>query len=122
MASVRNSLFSTFGEQLLERIDNNSPSVKIAEWKKDPKTQAAYEKLFTNHDLLTKIGYSVFKQLKDKELPAMHCAFILSICDILLNPKSSGIKCNDKSVSRRINAFLVNNIIFVILRNSANYS
>src|SRR5437764_8494777 len=51
---------------------------------------------------------AVFKQYKGKELPTMHCAFVLSICDILLNPKSSGIKCNDKSVVRRINAFLVN--------------
>jgi hypothetical protein len=110
MASIRNALFSTFGEEQLERVDNNTPSLKLAEWKKDPKTQSAYNKLFTSHDLLAKIGYSVFKQYKGKELPAMHCSFILSICDILLNPKSSGIKCNDKSVTRRVHAFLVNNI------------
>lgn len=103
-------MFSVFGDHQLERIDNNTSSVKIAEWKQDPKTQAAYQKLFSNHDLLKKIGYSVFKQYKGKELPTMHCAFVLSICDILLNPKSSGIKCNDKSVTRRVNAFLVNNV------------
>jgi hypothetical protein len=110
-------MFAVFGEQQLERVDNNTSSVKIAEWKQDPKTQAAYQALFTNHDLLTKIGYAVFKQYKNKELPTMHCAFVLAICDILLNPKSSGIKCNDKSVTRRINAFLVSQIMFAILRS-----
>ena len=104
-------MFSTFGEQQLERVDNNTPSAKLAMWKQDQKTQDAYLELFSNHDLLTKIGYVVFKQYKGKELPTMHCAFVLSICDILLNPKSSGIKCNDKSVTRRINAFLVNNVL-----------
>ena len=72
------------------------------------KTRMAYEEIFTNSELLSKIGYSVFKQYKEESLSKMHCAYILSICDILLNPRSSGIKCNDKSVIRRINAFLVN--------------
>jgi len=103
-------MFATFREQQLERVDNNTPSVRIAEWKQNPKTINAYEQLFENHELFTKIGYSVFKQLKGKKLPTMHCAYILSICDILLNPKSSGIKCNDKSVVRRVHTFLVSNI------------
>ena len=103
-------MFVTFGEQHLDRVDNNTPFPKLAEWKTSPKTQAAYNKLFTNHELLSKIGYSVFKQYKEKELTTMHCAYILSICDILLNPKSPDIKCNNKSVVRRVNAFLVNNI------------
>ena len=101
-------MFATFSEQRLDFVDNNTSSVKIAEWKTCEKTRAAYVELFTNHELLTKIGYNVFKQYKDKELPTMHCAYVLAICDILLNPKSSGIKCNDKSVVRRVNAFLVN--------------
>ena len=40
----------------------------------------------------------------------MHCAYTLAICDIVLSPKSSGIKCSDKLVVKRINAFLVSNI------------
>ncbi len=101
-------MFSVFGEQRLEYVDNNTSSVKIAEWKTSEKTRAAYGELFSNHELLTKIGYTVFKQYKEKNLPTMHCAYVLSICDILLNPKSLGIKCNDKSVARRVNAFMVN--------------
>ena len=93
-------MFSVFGEQRLEYVDNNTSSVKIAEWKTSEKTRAAYGELFSNHELLTKIGYTVFKQYKEKDLPTMHCVCILSICDILLNPKSLGIKCNDKSVVR----------------------
>ena len=81
------------------------------------KNKKAYEELFSNHDLLSKIGHNVFKSYKEKELPTMHCAYILSICDIVLNLKSSGIKCNDRPVVRRINAFLVNicNMLNIII-------
>ncbi|GBC43437.2 hypothetical protein GLOIN_2v1846469 [Rhizophagus irregularis DAOM 181602=DAOM 197198] len=105
-ASIRSAMFSVFGEQRLKRIDNNSPSMKIAEWKQNQKTRNAFYELFKNHDILTKIGHSVFKQYRDKELPFTHCAYILSICDILLNPNSYSIKCNDKSVMKRVKFFL----------------
>ncbi|GBC18999.2 hypothetical protein GLOIN_2v1846469 [Rhizophagus irregularis DAOM 181602=DAOM 197198] len=105
-ASIRSAMFSVFGEQRLERIDNNSPSMKIAEWKQNQKTRNAFYELFKNHNILTKIGHSVFKQYRDKELPFTHCAYILSICDILLNPNSYSIKCNDKSVTKRVEFFL----------------
>ena len=101
-------MFSSFGEQSLDYIDNNASAIKIAEWKSSEKTKAAYDELFSNEELLEGIGHVVFKQYKDQELPEMHCAFILAICDIVLNPKSPGIKCNDKSVVKRVNAFLVN--------------
>ncbi|GBB95342.1 hypothetical protein RclHR1_25110002 [Rhizophagus clarus] len=99
-------MFATFGEDRLERIDNNTSPVKITEWKNSEKIKKAYEELFTNYELLSKIGYSIFRSHKEEELSTMHCAYILSICDILLNPKSSGIKCNDRSVTRRVHAFL----------------
>ena len=104
-ASIRTALFATFGEERLERVDNTTPLLKIAKWKANEKTQTAYHQLFTDHALLTKIGYAVFKQYKSQELPTMHCAYVLAICDILLNPKSSDIKCNDKSIVRHVNAF-----------------
>ena len=101
-------MFAAFGDEKLERVDSSTSSIKLAEWKTSEKTRAAYGEIFANHELLARIGFNVFKQYKEKELPTMHCAYILSICDILLNPKSSGIKCNDKSVARRVHAFLVN--------------
>jgi hypothetical protein len=101
-------MFAVFGEERLERVDSSTASLKLAEWKTSQKTRAAYDAIFTNHEMLSKISFSVFKQEKEKGLSTMHCAYILSICDILLNPKSSGIKCNDKSVTRRVNTFLVN--------------
>ena len=100
-------MFATFSDQRLDYVDGTTPSIKLVEWKTSEKTQAAYRALFSDHELLTKIGYTVFKRYKEKELPTMHCAYVLAICDILLNPKSSGIKCNDKSVVKRVNAFLV---------------
>src|ERR1043166_5038941 len=101
-------MFAVFGESRLEYIENTASSAKIAEWKTSQKTRNAYNELFKNHDLLLKIGYLIFKQFKDKEFPLTHCTYILSICDIVLNSKSSEIKCNDRAVVRRMNAFLVN--------------
>jgi hypothetical protein len=101
-------MFAVFGEDRLDRVDSTTSSIRLAEWKTAAKTRAAYNEIFNNQELLAKISYNVFKEYREKTLPTMHCAYILSICDILLNPKSSGIKCNDKSVAKRVNVFLVN--------------
>ena len=116
-ANIRNAMFAAFGDERLERVDSSTSPVKLAEWKASEKTRKAYDEIFANNELLTKIGYSVFKQNKEKGLTAMHCAYILSICDILLNPNGSGIKCNDKSVIKRINIFLVNIRSYVKFKN-----
>ena len=106
-------MFIIFGERL-EHIDNNASAVRIANWKSSKKTQAAYAEIFSNDELLMDIANLVFKEYKGKDLPAMHCAYTLAICDILLNPKSSGIKCNDKSVVKRVNTFLVSILHYFI--------
>ncbi|CAG8738326.1 5369_t:CDS:2, partial [Rhizophagus irregularis] len=59
--SIRSAMFSVFGEQRLECINNNSSSMKIAEWKQNQKTHNAFYELFKNHNILTKIGHSIFK-------------------------------------------------------------
>ena len=116
-ANIRSAMLAAFSEKRLERVDSTTSPGKLAEWKDSEKIRKAYEKLFSNHDLLSKIGHNVFKSHKEKELPTMHCAYILSICDIVLNPRSSGIKCSDRSVVRRVNAFLVNirNMLNIII-------
>jgi hypothetical protein len=105
-----------FGEERLKKVDNNTPSRHLAEWKSSEKTRATYDALFGNNDMLTSIGYAAFKRYRDKTLPTMHCAYVMSICDILLSPYSSGIKCSDKSVTRRVSIFLVGIKDFIILQ------
>src|SRR2546430_13701146 len=51
----------SFGEERLERVDNTTSLRKLAEWKDSEKLIKAYEELFSNHDLLSKIGHNVFK-------------------------------------------------------------
>ncbi|GBC35770.2 hypothetical protein GLOIN_2v1867789 [Rhizophagus irregularis DAOM 181602=DAOM 197198] len=74
-ANIQNTMFSNFGEQKLERVDSSASSKKIAEWKKSAKIS---------------------------ELPPEHWVYVLTICDIVLNPSSPGIKCNDKLVLKRV--------------------
>ncbi|GBC24126.2 hypothetical protein GLOIN_2v1771668 [Rhizophagus irregularis DAOM 181602=DAOM 197198] len=75
-------MFSNFGEQKLERVDSS---------------------------ILTKITSSVFKSYEGSELPPEHWVYVLAICDIVLNPSSSGIKCNDKLVLKIVD-FLMQSI------------
>ncbi|CAB4425817.1 unnamed protein product [Rhizophagus irregularis] len=81
-ANIRNTMFSNFGEQKLERVDSS---------------------------ILTKITSSVFKSYEDSELPPEYWIYVLAICDIVLNPSSPGIKCNDKLVLKRVD-FLMQSI------------
>ncbi|UZO17495.1 uncharacterized protein OCT59_008847 [Rhizophagus irregularis] len=81
-ANIRNTMFSNFGEQKLERVDSS---------------------------ILTKITSSVFKSYEGSELPPEHWVYVLAICDIVLNPSSSGIKCNDKLVLKIVD-FLMQSI------------
>jgi hypothetical protein len=97
-------------------VDNNTPSRHLVEWKTSEKTRAAYDSLFGNKEMLSNIGYATFKRYRGKSLPTMHCAYVMSICDILLSPYSSGIKCSDKSVTRRVSIFLVCIEDFIILQ------
>jgi hypothetical protein len=106
-ASICHAVFASFGERL-DHIDNNALAAKIVEWKSSERTKAAYKALFSESELLNTIGHAVFKQYRNKDLPTTHCAYIIAICDILLNLKSPGIKCNDKSVVKRVDALLVN--------------
>ena len=106
-ANIRNTMFSNFGEQKLERVDSSASSKKIAEWKKSAKTREAYRELFKNQGILTKITSSVFKSYEGSELPPEHWVYVLAICDIVLNPSSPGIKCNDKLVLKRVDFLMV---------------
>ena len=81
-ANIRNAIFSVFGEERLDRVDSTTSTTKLAEWKASEKTRNAYNDLFNSQEMLSSIGYSVFKSFKEKELPSIHCAYILSICDI----------------------------------------
>ncbi|GBC26149.1 hypothetical protein GLOIN_2v1870636 [Rhizophagus irregularis DAOM 181602=DAOM 197198] len=108
-ANIRNTMFSNFGEQKLECVDSSASSKKIAEWKKSAKTREAYRELFENQGILTKITSSVFKSYEGSELPPEHWVYVLTICDIVLNPSSPGIKCNDKLVLKRVD-FLMQSI------------
>ena len=63
-------MFAAFRDEKLERIDSSTSLIKLAEWKTSAKTCIAYNEIFTNHKLLTRIGFNVFKQYKEKELSA----------------------------------------------------
>ena len=115
-ATIHNAIFSVFGEDRLEKVNNNTSSHHLVEWKTSEKTCAAYNSLFGNEEMLFNIGYAIFKRYHGKSLPTMHCTYVISICDILLNPYSSGIKCSNKSVTRWVSIFLVYIEDFIILQ------
>src|SRR4051794_16429195 len=106
-SSIRNAIFTTFGEDRLEKVDNNTITKHLVEWKESIKTCNAYHVLFNDKTFINKISYTVFKSFRGKDLPNLHSAFILSIGDILLNPITSGIKCNDCAVAYQVQVFMI---------------
>ena len=61
MTLQQTSMFAAFGNEKLERVDSSTSSIKLAEWKTSAKTRIAYNEIFTNHELLTRIGFNIFK-------------------------------------------------------------
>src|SRR5271163_2309939 len=102
---IRNAIFIVFEEDQLKKVNNNTSSHHLAEWKSSEKTYAAYDILFGNKEMLINIGYATFKRYYSKSLLTMHCTYVISICNILLSPYSFGIKCNDKSVTKCVFIF-----------------
>ena len=61
-ANIRNAMFAAFGDEKLEWVDSSISLIKLAEWKTSEKTRLAYSEIFTNHKLLTRIGFNVFRK------------------------------------------------------------
>ena len=76
-ANIRDAMFAAFGEERLERIDNTTSPVKLAEWKNSEKTKKAYEELFSNHDLLQKLVIMFLSHIKKRscQLCIVHTFF-----------------------------------------------
>ena len=111
LSSVRNSMFRIFGPERLPPLPSNANPQSIIEWKQDAKVNQCYKDLFlADSDGIywsTKIARGAFNEISVLNLSNYHIAFTLSVCDIFLNPSSSGIHCYEKQVKRRMEHYLV---------------
>src|SRR5947209_1612575 len=111
LASVRSAIWKTFGAERLPVLPSNSSAADIIAWKQASETIACFDSLFErNNDGLywiAVIARAAFNEVTVPTLSHAHCAFTLTVCDILLNPASKAIVCTEKRMKRRMERYIV---------------
>ena len=87
---IKDTLFSVFGEGLLEPITNKATPEMILEWKKSEKTRACYKKLF---DKINNTKDTYMERILEKIWPSGDAseekiAYAIAVCQTVLNPKN----------------------------------
>ena len=111
MANIRDAIFNTFGQERLPNLSHNASAQAIIEWKQNPLVAQCYQELFVPDEdgifISTRIARNAFNETGVPELTNDHLALCLTVCDIVLNPDSSGIVCSDREVRKRMKHYLV---------------
>ena len=102
VAAVKKAIFRVFGMNILPPINNQKNSKEISDWKASLEVAECYNKLFQlGNDGISNVNYIAritFPTLREKSLSIDLCAYIVSIYDIVLNPKHPSIEISKTSL------------------------
>lgn len=110
-SKVKDAMFSTFGENVLPPIKNNSTPNEISTWKQSSQVIECYKNLFKpmneNSDQLvvSRIIEKVFP--KKSRPPNIQVAYVIAICTTMLNPRYEKIMINKKSMKNKMKHYVV---------------
>lgn len=111
LQNVRSAIWRVFGCEKLPPLKSNAVASDIVRWKQSPEVASCFSSLFEQNDdgvfWVAVIARSAFSTTAVPTLSNEHCAFTLSVCDILLNPKSKGVICTERKMKRHMERFLV---------------
>lgn len=111
LSNIWQAIFRVFGAQQLPKLPRHADSKSIAKWKKEEKVIKCHEMLFQRNDdgLLWSavITREAFNETTQANISNYHLAFTLSVCDIILDPKSRGIICNERAMTKHMDHYLV---------------
>ena len=111
LASVRATIWKTFGVERLPVLPSNPSVADIIAWKQAPETIACFDALFEkNNDnvyWISVIARVAFNEATVPNLSYTHCAFTMAVCDIFLNPAFKAIVCTEKRMKRRMACYIV---------------
>jgi hypothetical protein len=100
---IRDSLFSVFGDDLPKINTSNTPS-QIAAWKKSAQVANCYKQIFNNGTVFTSFMEKVFGEDAPQ---AVHTAYALAICTMLLDPSYDGIQLNEVDTKKMVHHYSV---------------
>ena len=114
VAKIKLAIFSTFGEDSLPSINNNTTQKDIMDWKEKKEVRKAFEKLhkkINNDDdeetstWCNKILQKVFPNPEKIGKPLL--AFAVGVIEIILDPDNGGIKVKDEIMKAKIRKNIV---------------
>jgi hypothetical protein len=116
-SKAKEALFSTFGENELPPIKNNSTPSEIAEWKNTEEVAECYENLFKsinrNSDQLV-IGRILEKVFPQEKLPPkVQIAYVIAVCTTFLSPQYEKIMVDKKTIKSKMAHFLVSRYTYM---------
>ncbi|RIB14387.1 hypothetical protein C2G38_2195258 [Gigaspora rosea] len=95
---------------ILNGVVLNASAPEIVNWKKSNQIAACFRSLFEQTESgvywIDMIARSAFSTAAVPTMTSEHCAFMLAVCDIILNPKSKHVKCTEKLMKRRLKRYL----------------
>ena len=120
VAAVKKAIFHVFRMNILPPINNQKNSKEISDWKVSLEVAECYNKLFQlGNDRISNVNHIAriaFPTLREKSLSIDLCAYIASVCDIVLNPKHPSIEISKTSLQCRIARYKVSfySILYII--------
>src|SRR5438045_4037557 len=97
-------MYYIFGHEL-PHINSNATPTQITEWKKHPSVKKCYRKLFQKITLgepdtfMTRIIDKVWQEKKN--VAKVKIAYVISICENMLNPNNHYIQVSEKLVKAK---------------------
>ncbi|CAG8685084.1 4912_t:CDS:2, partial [Ambispora leptoticha] len=110
LQSVRSAVWRVFGREKLPPLKSNAAAAAIVSWKESQAVSNCYRMLFEKDNKGTLWVYTIartaFSAVAVPTLTSAHCAFMLVVCDILLNPRLQNVQCTERRMKRCIEKYL----------------
>ncbi|PKY53678.1 hypothetical protein RhiirA4_472039 [Rhizophagus irregularis] len=105
---VRSAMFDIFGKNLLTRINTFAGAGDIATFKNSNNTKNAFKCLFISDDDGTLLYIEAIKKKawRRKKTTLMDTAFILAVCEIVLNLRHPRISVSNNALHKRFDLYL----------------
>ena len=102
-------MFDVFGENYLTRVNTSTEAKDITAFKKSDKTKKAFKCLFKADDdkSLPYVEAIKRKAWGRKKTTTFDTAFILAVCEVVLNPRHPRISVSDNALHKRFDVYLV---------------
>ena len=108
---IKDAMFSVFGENQLESINNSALPEEVMTWKNSEKTKSCYNKLFTPFDQdnpnITYMIKILAKVWPSAQASNAKSAFAITVCQTMLSSRHEKLTMKEKVLKKKIKKNLV---------------